>query len=309
MTTQTQKDQWSSDEFEDAVAACLIACYETNVKKNKGAAPADRLTDERVAVIRAEGPYFPSNSRILIGPEEADRFWGFDLVNDKLPQKGLIVTKPGKLTAQSNPEAYLVGQHIRQVTSLGKHWQNVKHGTLYEMLNLFAENDGIAGERRFFTVTKTGDVVPCQQHIPNFSRSSEFGGRVSNLSHDKKWMNETSTWASMALQLLADKQHCWTITAQEKTAKAHLGAMPEEIKSLLYARSLPMSATGRKRPILHLVEAHKRRVKNGIDIDVTAFLRGVRVVEFGGTAFKVNPPPVLLPTLSDKSRAKYAQQA
>jgi len=54
-------------------------------------------------------------------------------------------------------------------------------------------------------------------------------------------------------------------------AKAHLGCMREEIKSLLYARDLPMTSTGRKKPILHLVAAHKRRIKEGTDIDIVPF--------------------------------------
>ena len=61
----------------------------------------------------------------------------------------------------------------------------------------------------------------------------------------------------------------------------------EQIKSLLYARSLPVTATGRKRPILHLVAAHRRRIKEGVDIDIGEFLRGVKKVEMGGTVFTV----------------------
>lgn len=81
--------------------------------------------------------------------------------------------------------------------------------------------------------------------------------------------------------------------------------MMEEVKSLLYARSLPMTATGRKRPILHLVESHKRRMRNGIDVDVTAFLRGQQTVEIGGTVFKVNPPATLRSDVSKPSRDRY----
>lgn len=81
--------------------------------------------------------------------------------------------------------------------------------------------------------------------------------------------------------------------------------MQEEVKSLLYARSLPMSATGRKRPILHLVEAHKRRMRSGIDVDIASFLRGQQTVEIGGTAFKVNPPARLQAEVSKPSRARY----
>jgi len=122
---------------------------------------------------------------------------------------------------------------------------------------------------------------------------------------EEKLLEETGVWASVTLQMLADRRHCWTITANEQTARAHLGCMREEVKSLLYARSLPMSETGRKRPILHLVESHKRRMRNGIDVDVTAFLRGQQTVEIGGTSFSVNPPRTLQPRVSLNSQLKY----
>lgn len=81
--------------------------------------------------------------------------------------------------------------------------------------------------------------------------------------------------------------------------------MREEIKSLLYARTLPMTATGRKRPVLHLVEAHKRRMRNGTDVDITSYLRGTQKIEMGGTLFTVKAPVVKKPELSENSMRYY----
>lgn len=299
-----ERDYWAEDDFEDTVAAALIACFETKVKKNRGAAPADRLTEDRVAVLRAEGPYIASNSRLLVAPADGGN-WRFDMVNDRLPLKGLHAFLPGGLVADTRPNAYLCAHYIRQVQALGRYWHRRKGGTLYEMLTMDAENDGIHGERRFFTVTKQGEVVACTQQIASIRGDATHGEKVGTLSHDETWLHETGVWAAVALQLLADKRHCWTITAQEKAARAHLGCMMEEVKSLLYARSLPMTATGRKRPILHLVESHKRRMRSGTDVDVTAFLRGQQTVEIGGTVFRVNPPTTLLGKVSRPSRERY----
>lgn len=301
---KNEQDYWAKDDFEDTVAAALIACFETKVKKNRGAAPADRLTEERVAMLRAEGPYIASNSRLMEAPD-GDANWHFDLVNDSLPVKGLHAFRPSGLVAETMPNAYLCAHYIRQVPALGRYWHKRKGGTLYEMLVMDAENDGIHGERRFFTVTKQGEVVACDQQISSSRRSATYGQKVETAGHDETWTQGTSTYAAVALQLLADKRHCWTIAAQEKAARAHLGCMMEEVKSLLYARSLPMTATGRKRPILHLVESHKRRMRSGTDVDVTAFLRGQQTVEIGGTVFKVNPPAVLRPEVSNPSRERY----
>lgn len=142
------QDYWTDEDFENTVAASLIACFETKVKKNRGAAPADRMTEERVALLRAEGPYIASNSRVLLAPADDYGNWSFDIANDRLPQKGLAAFKPAGLLASSRPDAYLFAIHIRQTQALGRYWHKVKGGTLYEMLTMSAENDGVCGRRR-----------------------------------------------------------------------------------------------------------------------------------------------------------------
>jgi hypothetical protein len=304
-TYDEHPDYWAEEEFEDTVAAALIACFETKAKKNRGAPPADRMTEERLAALRAEGPYVASNSRLLEVADEGEIHGVFDIVNDRLPLKGCHAFLPRGLVADSLPNAYFCAHYVRQSKTLGHGWYKRKGGTLYEMLEMSAENDGVDGERRFFTVTKQGEVVACNRRFSDYYRGSPYGEKRNVIGHAETWLRETGIWAGIALQLLADRRHCWTITAQEKVARAHLGCMMEEVKSLLYARSLPMTATGRKRPILHLVESHKRRMRSGIDINVTAFLRGQQTVEMGGTVFKVNPPATLRPEVSKPSRERY----
>ena len=58
-------------------------------------------------------------------------------------------------------------------------------------------------------------------------------------------------------------------------------------------------------PILHLIESHKRRIKNGIDIDITAYLRGQQTVEIDGTIFTINPPQVLKDRVSENSKRLF----
>jgi hypothetical protein len=303
---RNEQDYWTEDDFEDTVASALIACFETKFKKNRGAAPSDRLTEERIQILRREGPYIASNSRLIMLPEDLDHGpFEFDIVNDRLPLKGLYAYRPVGKSSESRPNSYLNVNYIRQVQALGRYWHKRKNGTLYEMLTMSAENDGVHGERRFFTVTARGEVVACTQRIPSNRRGTSHGEIVSTIEPDREWLRDTTSWGTVTLQMLADKRHCWTITAQEKTARMHLGSMMEEVKSLLYARSLPMTATGRKRPILHLVESHKRRMRNGTDIDVTAFLRGQQTVEIGGTVFNVNPPATLQSHVSKPSRERY----
>ncbi|MEX3983710.1 hypothetical protein AB4Y45_32530 [Paraburkholderia sp. EG287A] len=307
--TNEPRDFWNAADFEDTVAAALIACFETKVRKNRGAAPADRLTDERMAMVREAGPYIASDSRFIVGPGWGAGRWSFDLVNDKLPMSGCYAIRPSGKVAESIPGAYLYMMHVRQVTALGKCWEKRRAGTLYEMLTVHTDGAGINGERRFFTVASDGAVWACDQRIQHDSRGPVMGAGRPVVGPDEAWLANTEAWGSVALQSLADRRFCWTISAQEKNTRAHLGCMQEEVKSLLYARSLPMTATGRKRPILHLVEAHKRRLKNGTDVDVTTFLRGQQVVEFGGTIFRVNPPAVLRTEVSKSSQTRFFELA
>jgi hypothetical protein len=287
----TKENFWTDDAFEDTVARALIATFESKVKKFRGVAPADRLTAAQLTLFRAEGLYIPGRTRIVLVPGDDERCV-FDLVNDQLPIKGTMAVPTDEEWSNMYPGEYLLMFHLRRAQALGRSWQKRNGGTLFEMLVMFAGNHGIRGAREYFTVSKGGEVVSCSKTTAPTRSKEELQFNPAGL-------------ASTALQGLADRYHCWTITAQEKAAKAHIGCMQEEVKSLLYARSLPMSATGRKRPILHLIEAHRRRMRGGVEIDITSFLRGQQTVEIGGTLFKVNPPARLQAEVSKPSRDRY----
>lgn len=298
-------DYWSQDSFEDTVAAALITCFERKVKKNRGAIPSDRLTPERFQSIVRLGPYIPSTSRYFLGGED-NAYWHVDTQNDPLPEQGTFSFAPSEsaMIRKDSPGTYFALFHLQKVKNLGKGWHTQAGGTLYEIFQIEAVPEGVIGERFFVTVTKEGMVVPCD--VRALAHSRIMGGKSEIIGHEKDYLMEKSIWASMTIQGITDKRFCWSITAQEKTAKAQLGCMEEEIKSLLYARTLPLSATGRKRPILHLIEAHKRRLKNGTDIDITAFLRGIPTVEIEGTLFTVNPPMSIRGRLSKNSQKHFS---
>jgi hypothetical protein len=302
MTNQDEEisDYWTAEDFEDTVARMLIACFESKVIKAKGAPPSDRLNDQRLAAIRALGPYVPSESRVIVADD-----WGnemlprFDTTNDHLPDVACLGLRNDK------EGGYMSAAYVRKAAALGQYWQRRAGGVLYEMVWTHAKAEGIYGERVFFSVTKAGQVVPCTRRV--VQGDPRRGAEV--IEDDAHLLAEWGFRASATLQYAADRRFCWTITAKEKVAKAHLGCMQEEVKSLLYARSLPMTETGRKRPILHLVEAHKRRMRNGTEIDVSAFLRGTQTVEIGGTVFTVNAPKAIRPQLSERSQRLYMEEA
>jgi hypothetical protein len=100
---------------------------------------------------------------------------------------------------------------------------------------------------------------------------------------------------SYVIGLHNDKKYFWNVTASEEfwddlPAKAHFSIDQEYVKSLFYARSLPYTDKGRLRPILHWVSSHKRRIKEGIDIDVKKYLRGISTFSMHGLNFEITEP-------------------
>lgn len=97
------------------------------------------------------------------------------------------------------------------------------------------------------------------------------------------------------LNLESDAKHLWTIRTSENVVGTQqtplrLGVKDSHVKSLFYARTLPVTETGRRRPILHWVQAHQRRLKEGIEIDVTRHLRGIEAFEMDGFGFEITNP-------------------
>lgn len=105
-------------------------------------------------------------------------------------------------------------------------------------------------------------------------------------------------YAAGAISLLADRKYLWNIRTAEESglsnsdgeAIVNFGVEEDLVKSLVYARDEPITKTGRKRPILHWVDAHKRRIKKGIQVDVRKHLRGVTSFKMGELDFQITEP-------------------
>ena len=105
------------------------------------------------------------------------------------------------------------------------------------------------------------------------------------------------------LQFVADARHTWRISALNDVSRVTVGAHFDAVKSLLYARSVPLTPSGRKRPILHLVSAHQRRVASGIDVDIKMFLRGTRRIEMEGIVYLVDPPQKVVDEMESERKS------
>jgi hypothetical protein len=98
-----------------------------------------------------------------------------------------------------------------------------------------------------------------------------------------------------ALSLTADQKYLWLVQTRKKAfhdfeAKITFGIDEKMVKSLFFARQLPVTETGRKKPLLHWVSAHKRRLQEGIEIDIEKYLRGTTTMIMDDMEFTITSP-------------------
>lgn len=121
----------------------------------------------------------------------------------------------------------------------------------------------------------------------------------SQMFYFKPWVihGAQQLYPALSMNAWSDSRYLWVATTSEDVGygsgnplKLRLGLNKEHIKSLFYARSLPMTETGRKRPILHWVRSHQRRIREGVDIDISAHLRGIFTFKMDGLWFEITQP-------------------
>lgn len=269
-------DYWLQEEFEQAILTGMVTFFESEIKRKRNIGKESCISHESLTKARQSGFYCPSNSRLVLES-------GFDVVNDTLPTAGtLFLPCP---PASSEITGYSTVHHIRMSDTLPRPFHRRSGGKLYESLFMCPSNEGeIDGARNFVSVDKEGTVHASEIRLQGNK------GIVYQSVIEPYLLTQIEFNASTALQYLADERFCWRIEAIEKDAKVRIGCDRAEVKSLLYARQLPRTVTGRKRPILHLVSAHQRRMRSGVDIDIEEFLRGTREVVMDNTLFRVHPP-------------------
>ena len=288
-------DLWTNEEFEDFVVRGIVSQYETKIKKNRGAYPSDRLKEEKFrSLLSRDTPYVPSGTRDILAPADDGRLL-IDIVNDGVPSRGCVFFNSDNCPEikRVSKSSYATIFFFKRMDSgsmhIPKHWIRFDEPiqkNFFEFWQVDCQREAVEGERFFVGLSRDGEVVPLMGRA---IFQSGYGQNIEiRTPHNQLLINALN--AFHAFQFIADKRFCWSITAREQQASIELGCTREEVKSLLYARSLPVTDSGRKRPILHLVRAHKRRLKSGIEVDIEPFLRGERIVEINGTTFIVNPP-------------------
>lgn len=230
-----------------------------------------KLSD--MGLIRLLGAYIPCVQRIAYTNS-------VDLNVDGLPGIRIVV----------NPTDDCITM-IRPVKRFPKSVGSLCLGHKYKYIGLFQEKGSGRGVGKgehldslsvYFNIKKDGTIV---QAIDSKLDPSK-----------RKYMSAASIlYPALTANIYADRKYHWLVNTDELIDKkfnayASLGVDIEHIKSLFYARTLPLTETGRKRPILHWVRAHERRLKSGIDIDVRNHLRGRDAFTMHGLDFEIVQP-------------------
>jgi len=288
MTDFKDLDSWTDESFEDIVTRSMIALYET--KLDKCCATTNRLarfTMDDMLRIRKHGIIIPAPDRLYL--DEGDD----SPIDGGIAELSLTgCFSFGEDTDPTNPDhmdTYCEIKYFRRVNKLPHKAASVVPGLHYEMIYVYPQHNSVLGTRSFVTVNpKTRKVTPCVE-----LGSRPFAQMLQLHNRDPDIL-KMALGLKFGMQVVDDFRHQWRITAHADDTKVTVGAYAENVKSLLYARTLPMTPTGRKRPILHVVSAHRRRMKEGTEIDIDKFLRGTREIEMDGTLFKVDAPDRLI---------------
>lgn len=282
MDAQSDQYFWGQDEFEDKVETALIGLYEDKdvlkVHKKREFKPSTPRQSD-IARARNIGAYFIPQDRLCSIDDDATT--GFQPEVDGFPETASWAhTQINK----KDPDQCM-GMHFL--------WKVSKESATQGIRGVVVSPSAKAIYRLLiWNPLKTGGAAMFVDHVTVSS-----SGKVSKILYpmqdqsDMKYMLPRIRAKALAtLQFSTDRKYLWNVTALEEEAKATFGVYEEQIKSLLYARSLPLTETGRKRPILHWVNCHKRRIASGTDVDVQKHLRGITEFEMNGTLFQITHP-------------------
>jgi hypothetical protein len=288
MSTKLSMDIWESEEVAENALKGLVALMEFEHHDAGYNAKNRRVTIDDFGLLKIHGTYFAPKDRIVIDGcvDELN-----DIGQDYFSISYVVDEDDKRMDLR---QFYLVTMSARKIDRLPKgvygKTESCDHYrvTLWSFFRKNWNGSPAISETLYFSVSRLNGVVhPC------FYRGHPVSYHLSPL-----WRKHVSD----GFTLWADRKHLWNVTAMEcildsgvtradpLNARVTFGVYPEHVKSLLYARDMPMTEAGRRRPILHWVSAHKRRIERGVDVDITKHLRGVTALSMGGINFEITNP-------------------
>lgn len=229
------------------------------------------------APLVAYGVRFPWRERISFSA-------AVDMVNDELPDQAVI-----GLSRQSNGVFARCAYACVAPPSIGRKYKALGGAEKVYRVGMIS---GFNSLSRQMTECPTNDI---ESVVEPYYAAVMADGTCVGAATDGRPNFYAANILSYVVCLHNDRRYFWDVTATEEfwdgyPAKAHFSIDQEYIKSLFYARSVPMTQSGRLRPILHWVRAHQRRIKEGIDIDIAKHLRGIDAFSMHGVNFAINSP-------------------
>jgi hypothetical protein len=312
-----KRGQWELEELEEIISKTMFAMYDKRflpVFKPKNLVPHKVVSKGEIIWARKQGVYFHPSDTLFQG--------GYvDVKNYGLPEVGFLsmFRNLGEDfdDAFTNPEGeffypgiYLRCNTVRLRERIGNGYFRTGSGVPYVIYELLAAENGVGWSKDYVTVDqntgktnacRSGNKAPHLCYKPHATMGSYARGTMKHIpggavslytkedeANDK---HRSEFIASSSLNHAAESTLLWNVNALEGEALAKFGVHEEQVKSLFYARSLPMTETGRKRPILHWVASHRRRIKEGTDIDVKKHMRGITEFVMLDTKFTITNPP------------------
>lgn len=267
----------------------LLACM-SMVEPNKGdtividTCNGNRKRDFDTFSPLKEGIYIPGSKR---------NYWvGYvDPVDFPLPETGCVFIQSGYTEVDF---AFIT---IKRIKKLPKKTvcQCKKPKYVYKAFNFYTRNPKLGNHfcsESYFAIGENGEVYTVVDLL-------KLRDPVYNTAKTLFFDNENiSNFSAGAISLLADRRYIWNIRTSEPftindapaTAVVNFGVEEEMVKSLVFARDEPLTPSDRKRPILHWVRSHKRRLANNIDINIQKHLRGITDFKMGELDFQITEP-------------------
>jgi len=263
---------WEKEEFEDIIARALIGLYDDkNITDIKRQHPLSRVSQKEIEWARNIGCYIVPHDR-LIDIEQ------LDFVSDGLPPFAAFTEQKERQASDDDLRDYITLYFARRLKRLPGSLKTFGHKAYYEII-VWAPQ-----------ATRGGSYL--HKYQVGVSASGKAYAALSGdmIDFGLKHRDTIAATTQSTLQFWQDRRYLWNVQAIEHDAKCTFGVYEEQIKSLLYARESPLTGTGRRRPILHWVKSHRKRIKSGVDVDIEKYLRGITEFVMDGTLFKITRP-------------------
>lgn len=266
------KSIWDREEIEDIISRAFIGLYETkDLGRKKWGKRINKIFKNDIQFSRRLGCYFAPSDRVIIDG-------AIDIELDGLPTVASWSDTTYRQSSNNDVRDYITMYFAKKIDRLPGGYKTNGHYAYYQCISWYPQIEGgVHLNKEFFGIDKNGMI-----HF------AEHGACARPFTMEEKYTSNLILAAT--LQFWQDKRNLWNVQATDGKLKGTFGIYDDQIKSLFYARDLPQTATGRKSPILHWVTAHKRRMKNGVDIDIKKHLRGTSEFIMDGTKFTVTNP-------------------